>query len=155
VNGLCKNLEATLRSYAKAALPTAGNAGRLARVNDNGRGLWMDQGSQWFSLSGEVINVKEFGAKGDGITDDTDPIQSALNLFGRATDRSGSIFFPIGEYKITRTLTYEGTPGLGIHIQGALGGTRGPTGSRLVWEGPSGGKMMYLLGTNGTTIEDL
>lgn len=39
----------------------------------------------------DVINVKDFGAVGDGVTDDTDAIQEAFN--------SGkSIFFPDGDY---------------------------------------------------------
>src|SRR2546425_11133151 len=51
-------------SYVKSGLPAAGTAGRLARVTDGGRGLWMDQGTQWVSLGGEVINGKEVGGKG-------------------------------------------------------------------------------------------
>jgi len=50
-----------LPGYTKAGLPAAGNVGRLARVTNEVRGVWMDQGSQWFGLNGEVVNAKEFG----------------------------------------------------------------------------------------------
>lgn len=43
----------------------------------------------------DVVNVKDFGAQGDGITDDTAAIQEALT-------RGGSIFFPVGEYSVSR-----------------------------------------------------
>ena len=38
------------------------------------------------------INILEFGAKGDGITDDTDAIQAAINL--TAERGGGKIYFP-------------------------------------------------------------
>jgi hypothetical protein len=89
-------------SFTKAGLPAAGSAGRLARVTDDVRGLWMDQGAQWFSLSGEVINVKEYGARGDGVADDTDAIQSAFNAVP-ASDTV--VLIPPGEYKVSASLS--------------------------------------------------
>lgn len=58
-----------LTGFAKAGLPAPGTAGRIARVTDDLRGLWMDQGSQWFALNVEIVNVKEFGLVGDDATD--------------------------------------------------------------------------------------
>ena len=49
----------------------------------------------------DSINVKDYGAVGDGVTDDTAAIQSAL------TGVSRRIFFPDGTYKATSTLTLE------------------------------------------------
>ena len=43
-----------------------------------------------------VLNVKDFGAKGDGETDDTPFIQCAIN----ACPRGGSVYIPAGVYKI-------------------------------------------------------
>ena len=43
----------------------------------------------------ESISVKDFGAIGDGVTDDTTAIQTALDLTGAKT-----IYFPPGTYKI-------------------------------------------------------
>ena len=44
------------------------------------------------------VNVKEFGAKGDGITDDTLQIQNAIDSLG---DNGGTVVFPKGEYIVT------------------------------------------------------
>lgn len=49
----------------------------------------------------EIINkndVTAYGAVGDGVHDDTDAIQAALNT-------GGDIYFPAGRYKVTRELT--------------------------------------------------
>jgi hypothetical protein len=59
------------------------------------------------SIFGSILyNVKAFGAKGDGITDDTASVQATINA---AIDAGGSlIFFPPGAYKVT-TLTNAST----------------------------------------------
>ena len=49
---------------------------------------------------GDVISVKDFGAKGDGVTDDTEAIQKAV-----ATGQN--IFFPPGGYLIDTATTFE------------------------------------------------
>ncbi len=106
-----------VNSSAKINLPLAGTAGRLYRVTDDIRGLWMDQGSQWFGLSGEVINVKEFGAKGDGTTNDTTSIQAALNAVPAS---GGMVFFPPGNYLVTASLK----PKVNTTLTGAGYGSR-------------------------------
>ncbi|WP_088042764.1 glycosyl hydrolase family 28-related protein [Bacillus sp. EAC] len=45
------------------------------------------------------INVKWFGAKGDGITDDTEAINKAISSV--SPSKGGSVFFPFGYYKVT------------------------------------------------------
>ncbi len=47
----------------------------------------------------DVVSVKDFGAKGDGVTDDTAAIQAAITA-----NAGGVIFFPAGVYKITSTI---------------------------------------------------
>lgn len=56
----------------------------------------------WLSMSPyDVISVKDYGAKGDGVTDDTSAIRSCC-----ADAVSGvTIFFPRGSYKISGTIT--------------------------------------------------
>lgn len=46
------------------------------------------------------VNVKDFGAKGDGETDDTEAIQSAINS-------SDIVFIPKGTYKISQTINLK------------------------------------------------
>ncbi|MCL4531693.1 MAG: hypothetical protein M1582_00620, partial [Actinobacteria bacterium] len=97
-----------ISGYAKASLPAPGTPGNLARMTDTTRGLWMDQGSQWFNLGGEVVNVKEFGAKGDGVTDDTAAFQAALAIVNAAT-LPMTLLVPHGNYQITSQLTLSAT----------------------------------------------
>jgi len=52
--------------------------------------------------AGVPRNVKDFGARGDGTTDDTAAIQAAINTVGLAG--GGTILFPEGHYKITDTI---------------------------------------------------
>ena len=48
----------------------------------------------------EFVSVKDFGAVGDGVTDDTAAIQAAITATGANT-----LFFPAGTYKISSALT--------------------------------------------------
>lgn len=51
---------------------------------------------------GDVLNVKDFGAVGDGVTDDTDAIQAAINATHHAeTGIRDTVFFPAGKYKVS------------------------------------------------------
>jgi hypothetical protein len=59
-----------------------------------------------FNKLAETISVKDFGAIGDGIADDTAAIQAALNLNQTVYT---PIFFPAGTYKVTSALTFTAT----------------------------------------------
>lgn len=50
----------------------------------------------------DTLNVKDFGAVGDGVTDDTVAIQSALTAIHTAL--GGTVYVPAGSYKLTETL---------------------------------------------------
>jgi len=51
------------------------------------------------ALTASAANVKDFGAKGDGIADDTAAVMSAIKGAG-----DGVVAFPRGKYRITQTL---------------------------------------------------
>lgn len=53
-------------------------------------------------IAGAITNVLDYGAVGDGATDDTTAIQAAIDAVDTAG--GGEIFFPAGEYKCNVTL---------------------------------------------------
>lgn len=53
----------------------------------------------------ETINVKDFGAVGDGVIDDTSSIQAAINV---SNTTHKPVLFPTGTYLVTSQLEYEG-----------------------------------------------
>jgi polygalacturonase len=59
----------------------------------------------------ESVSVKDFGAVGDGITDDTAAIQTAINF---ATIAGVDLFVPAGEYKIKND---GGTTAFGVNLK--------------------------------------
>lgn len=75
--------------YDSADTSTADNGGTVIVATDGGR---------WKLEYYGVLSVRQFGAKGDGTTDDTAAIQATVNAF---TFRGGKIFVPPGEYGIS------------------------------------------------------
>ncbi len=76
-----------------------------------------------------------YGAKGDGVTDDTVAIQAAIDSL---PSTGGTVFFKIGTYKVTAPLTFPIVGGEinDIRIQGessglANGGATNPLGTRF------------------------
>lgn len=64
----------------------------------------------------ERVSVKDFGAKGDGVADDTIAIQTAINSLGPWS----KLYFPSGEYKISASITFpnDGFGNTAITIEG-------------------------------------
>tara|TARA_S200002703_G_scaffold55503_1_gene48105 strand:- start:1323 stop:2753 length:1431 start_codon:yes stop_codon:yes gene_type:complete len=62
-------------------------------------------------ITGAPANVRDFGAVGDGTTDDTVAIQAALD------SGAAKIYIPDGDYKVTGTLTLQPN----THLQGSHG----------------------------------
>jgi hypothetical protein len=82
----------------------------------------LSKSRQVAQLATDLVSVKDFGAVGDGVTDDTAAIQAAINT-GKA------FYVPAGKYLITSTLTFS-TRGQGIYGDGAsIGGKSDNSGN--------------------------
>jgi hypothetical protein len=71
----------------------------------------------------QFISVKDFGAKGDGVTDDTAAIQAAIDCAiykNAALDTSlGNVLIPAGTYKVSDTIHFGyGTTFTGVVVEG-------------------------------------
>ena len=86
-------------------------------VDDGGSIIVLDNENIAELIIEGAVNVKQFGAKGDGVTDDTDSIQRALNHVTDTTfDKlysnghfiykkgGGTVYIPSGTYRITETI---------------------------------------------------
>lgn len=76
---------------------------RTSDIVNNGSLIALDNGNVAELDPDRMANVKQFGAMGDGITDDTQMIQNAINFI--ESQNGGTVFFPVGQYKISDTLT--------------------------------------------------
>ena len=89
--------------------------------------------------------VRDFGAKGDGRTDDTAAVQQAIDAARRCG--GGAIaYLPTGSYVVTRTLRLAGR-------DYSVGGSGFM--SRLVWKGAEGGTMVAVHDPLDITLEHL
>jgi hypothetical protein len=82
--------------------PTTGAI--YSRLMKNISGTISNYSSETKWANADVFNVKDFGAVGDGSTDDSSAIQNAINA-ATATVSGGCIYFPAGKYKINSTVT--------------------------------------------------
>ena len=74
-----------------------GAAGEVVVDTTNNRLRVHDGATVGGFVVGDYVNVKDFGAVGDGVVDDTTAIQAAV-------DEGGTVFLPKGIYKITSTI---------------------------------------------------
>ena len=82
-----------------------------------------------------VFNVKDFGAKGDGVTDDTAAINAGA---AAAVAVGGTIVIPPATYKITGDILLSGPCNLVadcVTINSTAGRMRVPSASRVVMDG--------------------
>ena len=86
-----------------------------------------------------MSTVRDFGAIGDGLTDDTEAIQHAID------DGDGHLEFPRGEYRISRTLMVD----LQKRSRSSIGGAGGT--AKIVMHGP--GPAIFLNATHAKTAD--
>ena len=97
------------------------------------------------SKNRDIVNVKDFGAVGNGTTDDTAAIQAAINQV--ASLGGGKVIFNMGIYLITARLTAN----VGVLLDGEVrtdvsANTNGGSSAkpRIVWGGVSGETMFRI-----------
>jgi hypothetical protein len=103
-----------------------------------------------------------FGARGDGVTDDTAAIQAGLDYLASPIATNRTLYLPAGTYRLTRplhlpTLDFPTDPVAGIDTGWRIAGA-GRTATRLFWPGLRNGIGLALtngVGYEGVTIEDL
>jgi len=83
--------------------------------------------------------VLDYGAKGDGVTDDTAAIQAAIDYV-----TNGTVFFPAGQYKITSTLKISYN---NVNFQNCVNLLGTGQGSGIYWYGPNNVAMVWYEGT--------
>ena len=97
-----------LRFYNLFLVPPGTTPGTYRLYNWAGLGDAGWSGSQELKIVARprapaVFNVRDFGAKGNGVADDTAAIRKAMAKAGAAG--GGRVYLPSGRYAITRTLT--------------------------------------------------
>lgn len=86
----------TLAKFSKGDTTAYTAKGVLGAVNGND-GLFVDAIVPAAAARAPTFNVREFGAKGDGLADDTPAIQTAINAAVK-TVGGGTVLFPKGTY---------------------------------------------------------
>lgn len=106
-------------------------------------------------------SAKEFGAKGNGVADDTAALQAAIDASTRGAD-PGELLIPAGIYRVSKTLVVNKVSGVTIRGEGSMGigVPKEPSdfkqnGTLLIWVGPDGGTLLKVIGTGAMTYRDL
>ena len=118
-------LNHTVVTYAQAAgYYTAGDGGggnyyydpADTTSSDNGGTIIVDSGGgRWKLITGTKISVKQFGAKGNAVADDTTFIQAALSFCATTGD---TLYIPAGVYVTTAAISVSTDNGQSFNVNG-------------------------------------
>jgi hypothetical protein len=139
------------RSAGTEGLVKPGDSQNIAEIPSGEFGASLTSPEQRFLKStvripGKVFDAqRDFGAKGDGKTDDTAAVQSAIDA-ARTHGQGAMAYLPSGDYAIAKTLEVSGR-------DYCFGG--GGTHSRLLWRGAAGGVLVRVNDPERLTMENL
>jgi hypothetical protein len=113
--------EMSFRPYGNNTDWSGGKAYQLG-FTDKGN-LWMRSGTSttwgfWKQLNSNAHYVEDYGAIGDGTTDDTTAIQAAITAALASTNGSNTVIFKAKTYRITTGLSADLSNSKSIRIQG-------------------------------------
>lgn len=112
-----------------ATLASGDNGGTIVKAAEAGRGRWVRLFSEH-----SAVNVRWFGAAGDGTQDDAEAIQRAINC---ARDAKRALYFPQGSYRVEQSLDFTEWQGISVSGDGPgnVGIAGGTAVSRVVFAG--------------------
>lgn len=169
-----------LRGYAQAGGGGAGvfqyDSTDSASADNKGTIIVDASGRRWKRSFSGAVNVRWFGAKGDGATDDTAAIQAAVN-YTLGVANGGAVYLPTGVYIVSSTITAPNSQNVSLRIFGDgkpsqikysgastvklfnCGSSTATFGSEYIFEDicfaqPAGGSVssIYLQNVNGAKI---
>ena len=124
--------------------------GRIYEITNGVRTGVLTNASQTFlkqtlAVPGMTFDAKQdFGAKGDGVTDDTTAIQSTINA-ARQYGQGAIAYLPTGRYVVSQTLSVTGSNYM-------MGGTGYRCG--LVWKGQAGAPFIAVSNVLNVALAD-
>jgi polygalacturonase len=133
-----------------AAAMTLGSQALGSTVGDNHTTTQAGSSVDDKSLGARTYNVRDFGAKGDGVAIDTTAVQSAIDACHR--DQGGTVLVPAGDF-VVGTIELKNNVTLHLAARGKLLGSANPEHNRA-GNGipPSNGNIVMLSAANAENI---
>jgi hypothetical protein len=129
---------------------TANDIGKTYLYTQTGN-IHQWDGTNWKVLNESHINVKDFGAIGDGVADDTQSFKNAITF---AITKLQPVFAPAGSYLITDTLTLANGTYYGVSLTG-----EGIETTKIISTLSGTNPVVYIKGGSGTAtnikVQDL
>ncbi len=106
-------------------------AGQVGHLNDHG---------QLHAKANYVVDVRDFGAVGDGSTDDASAIQAALDAAEGPSNEGGEVVFSQGRYAVETSLSWHSD----VSLRGVGSDNQTSAKPVLLWEGAAGGTLIAM-----------